>query len=309
MKQLTITSKFTNRETESFNLYLKDIYSLDILTPEEETVLAIKANNGDKEAKDELVRRNLRFVVSVAKQYANANNPLGDLVNEGNIGLIIAAGKFKPEMGWKFISYAVWWITKIILEHLEQHGRMVRLPANKINVISKLEKKLNKLEQKVGHSVTIDELVDEAISELVTEGMSSDEQEKAIDKLKDEYYLLDSLTAYSIDSLDREIGGGDDSGHTTVADMILDETTFKQTDHLIIDANIKTEVSRIIDTLKPRDKRVMVALYGLDGNTPMTLKEIGDEVGVTREMIRQIKEKTLKTLKIKLANSSIRSCQ
>ena len=142
MKQLVITNRITSRETESFNLYLKDIYSLEVLTPSEETALAIRVNAGDIKAKDELIRRNLRFVITVAKQYANSSNPLEDLVNEGNIGLIMAAEKFKPEMGWKFISYAVWWIQKLICEHLAKHGRMVRLPANKINSLSKLDKKI-----------------------------------------------------------------------------------------------------------------------------------------------------------------------
>lgn len=292
MKQFTITNRITNRETESFNLYLKDINSIDVLTPAEETALAIKSNNGDKDAKDELVRRNLRFVISVAKQYANASNPLPDLVNEGNIGLIIAADKFKADMGWKFISYAVWWITKLILEHLAKHGRIVRLPANKINGLSKLDKKINALEQKLGRSVDIQEIIAEYGDEFSSEN----------------FEFLDVLNTYTMDSLDREIGGADEGGHTTVADLILDNSSFKPTDHLIIDTNIKSEVGRIIETLKPRDKRIMIALYGLDGNTPMTLKEVGDEHNISREMVRQIKEKMLSTLKAKLKNNSIISC-
>jgi RNA polymerase primary sigma factor len=291
MKQLTITSKLTNRESDSFNLYLKDIYDLDVLTPAEELVLAEKAATGDKKAKDELVRRNLRFVVTVAKQLATQQVPLEDLINEGNIGLIIAADRFKPEMGWRFLSYAVWWIRKIMYEHISKYGKMVRLPANKINGLSKLDKKIHELEQKLGRPVDINEVIAEYGEDFVS----------------DKIGFLNILNTYSMDSLDREIGGDDSNGHTTLADLISDETNSKPTDHLIVNANLKTEIGRIIETLKPREQIIITALYGLDGNSPMTLKEIGDTVGVTRESIRQIKEKILKNLKVKLKNSSIRS--
>lgn len=291
MKQLTITSKLTNRESDSFNLYLKDIYALDVLTSEEETLLAEKSANGDTKAKDELIRRNLRFVVTVAKQLATQNVPVEDLVNEGNIGLIMAADRFKPSMGWRFLSYAVWWIRKVMYEHITKHSKVVRLPANKITGLSKLDKKIHELEQKLGRPVDINEVITEFGEDFVT----------------DKVELLDMLNSYSMDSLDREIGGDDSNGHTTLSDLIIDETTFKSTDYLIIDANLKSEINRIIDILKPRDRRIMVALYGLDGETPMTLKEVGDEIGVTREMIRQIKVKVLADLKNKLKNSSIRS--
>lgn len=293
MKQLTITSKLTNRESDSFNLYLKDIYELDVLTPIEEAELATKASTGDKNSKDELVRRNLRFVVTVAKQLATQQIPVQDLVNEGNIGLIIAADKFKPEMGWRFLSYAVWWIRKIMYEHISKHGKMVRLPANKINGLSKLDKKVHELEQKLGRPVDIHEVIAEYGEDFVS------------DKLE----LLDVLNTYSMDSLDREIGGDDASGHSTLGDLIADETSFQSPDHLVINSDLKNEITRILDTLKTRDRRVIVAIYGLDGNTPMTLKEVGDEVGVTREMIRQIKEKVLAILKEKLKNSTIRTYQ
>lgn len=289
MKQLVITNRITVRDTESFNLYLKDIYTLTVLTPVEELALAVKASAGDQLAKNELVKRNLRFVVSVAKQYANSTNLLEDLVNEGNIGLIMAAERFEPGKGFRFISYAVWWIQKIICEHLAKHGRLVRLPANKLNGLSKLDKKINILEQKMGRNVDISEVIEEYSAEFDT----------------NEFEYLDVLSTYSVDSLDREIGG-DDGSHTTLSDMLSDTTTFRATDHLIIDSDVKSEVARIVNTLKPRDKRIMVALYGLDGQPAMTLKEVGDEIGVTREMIRQIKEKTLATLKNKLKNSSLK---
>lgn len=301
MKRLSITQRNTNRETDSFKQYLKDVAEIELLTPEEELICTEKASRGDEKAIKELTEKNLRFVISVAKQYVNQNNSIEDLVNEGNIGLMMAIKKFNPSMGFKFISYAVWWIQKIIMEHLSEHGRIVRLPANKINNLSKLDKQINKLEQQLGRSADISEIIDAFGSEVISQ------DEKQLETLQRDICLLENISLFSVDSLDREIS--DDSGsHTTLADLIADEST-KPTDYLVIDQNIKNEVISILNTLKPRDKRIMEALFGLTGNQPMTLKEIGDEVGITREMVRQIKEKTLKNLKQKLMNSTIRSCQ
>lgn len=290
MKQLSISSKLTNRENDSFNLYLRDIYDVAVLTQAEEAVLAVKAAAGDKKAKDELVCRNLRFVVTVAKQLATQQIPIEDLINEGNLGLIMAADKFKPEMGWRFLSYAVWWIRKVMYEHISKYGKMVRLPANKINGLSKLDKKIHELEQKLGRPVDISEVIAEFGEDFASDKIS----------------LLNELNSYTMDSLDRELGGDDSSTHTTLADLISDNNSYKPTDHLIVDSNLKSEIGRIINTLKPRDKRIMIALYGLDGGHPMTLKEVGDEIGVTREMIRQIKVTCLTKLKKQLKNSTIR---
>jgi len=298
MKQLTITTKLTNRENQSFNQYLKDIAEIEAFTPEEEAICAEKASYGDKQAIDELVLRNLRFVVSVAKHYATTQNPLEDLVNEGNIGLIIAAEKFKPEMGFKFISFGVWWIRKIIMEHLSKHGRLVRLPANKINSLSKLDKQINQLEQQFGRTVSIHEIIDEFGSELEMSNAS------AYNKFKDEYNLLDSLSYFSIDSLDRDISGDEGNG-TTLGETISDESTFKSADQELMSNDVKKQLNDVLDTLKPRDKNIMIALYGLDGNLPRTLNDIGMEIGITREMVRQIKEKSLLKLREKLENSKI----
>lgn len=292
MKQISIGNRITNRETESFKKYLKDVASIELLTPAEELICAEKASKGDQDAINEMIHRNLRFVISVAKQYANSNNRIEDLVNEGNIGLIMAVQHFKPSMGFKFISYAVWWIRKTIMEHISKHGKIVRLPANKINAMSKLDKKISLLEQRLGRTADISEILDEFGGEIN----------------KEEVSLLETLSNFSVDSLDREVSheGGDNS--ITLGELIADDSV-PLTDHLIVSQNIKMEVGSIISTLKPRDKRVMVALFGLDGNLPMTLKEVSDEIGVTREMIRQIREKNLKMLKDKLKNSSIRGCQ
>jgi len=306
MKQLVINARLTKRETLSFNQYLKDIADIEMLTPEQEILCTEKASRGDKKAIDELVRRNLRFVVSVAKQYATNQNPLEDLVNEGNIGLIIAAEKFKPEMGFKFISYAVWWIRKVIMEHLAKHGRLVRLPANKINSLSKLDKKVNQMEQKLGRNVSISEIIEEFEQELASDAKT--EGSASYKKMCEEYELLDILNDYSMDSLDREIGG-DEGGGTLLSDTISDTSTFKPADHDMISQDIKNELSKVLDVLKPRDRKIMIALYGLDGNMPRTLKDLGDEVGVTREMVRQIREKSLIKLKKKLELSALKDCQ
>jgi RNA polymerase primary sigma factor len=298
MKQLVITNRRTNREIHSFNQYLKDIAEIEVFTPQEEAICAEKASHGDKQAVDELVRRNLRFVVSVAKQYATAQNPLEDLVNEGNIGLIIAAKKFKPEMGFKFISYAVWWVRKIIMEHLSKHGRLVRLPANKINSLSKLDKQINQLEQKLGRNVSIHEIIEEFGSEF---GLSNKQTPK---KISDEYILLDMLNDFTMDSLDRDISGDEGNG-TTLAETISDDSIFKSADNGLLNEDIKKQLNEVLDTLKPRDRQVMVGLFGLDGNLPRTLNDIGDEIGVTREMVRQIRQKSLGLLKKKLETTNI----
>lgn len=296
MKQFVITSKVTNRENQSFNQYLKDISEIEVFSSKEEVICAEKASRGDKKAIDELVRRNLRFVVSVAKQYATTQNPLEDLVNEGNIGLIIAAEKFKPEMGFKFISYAVWWVRKIIMEHLSKHGRLVRLPANKINSLSKLDKQINELEQKLGRNVCIQEIIEEFGGDTDFDGKSTQK------KFKNEYMLLDTLNDYSMDSLDRDISG-DDKG-TTLAETISDDSMFKSADNELLTEDVRKQLNEVLDILKPRDRLVMVGLYGLDGCIPRTLNDIGDEIGVTREMVRQIRQKSLAILKKKLLNSS-----
>ena len=281
MRQFKIAQKYTNTENESFKQYLKDISTIPMFTPEEEKVCTEKSSKGDRKAIDELVRRNLRFVVSVAKQYATENVHLEDLVNEGNIGLVLAAEKFTPDMGYKFISYAVWWVRKIIMEHITKYSKLVRIPANKINNMSKLDKYVQELEQKAGRNVDINEVISEFGNDL------SD----------DEFMFLDVLSTYNMDSMDRTIGTDDGGGGSMLSDLISDDSTYKATDHLLYQQDVQSEIAASLDILKPRDKRVMEALFGLNGAVPMTLKEIGDEVGITREMARQIKEKSLKKLR------------
>lgn len=290
MKQLKISHKLTNRENESFKQYLKEVGDIEIFeTSEEEYAVAERASLGDRKAIDELVKRNLRFVISVAKQYAADDLPLEDLVNEGNIGLIMAAEKFTPTKGYKFISYAVWWIRKVILEHIAKHGKMVRIPANKLNSLSKLDKKIAELEQIKGRRVDVREVIEEFGNEIND----------------DDFVFLDVLSSYSMDSLDRQVGNEEGS---SLGELIADKS-FKPTDHLLSGSDLIAEINASLDVFKPRDKRIMEALYGLNGAAPMTLKEIGEEVGITREMARQVREKCLRKLRenprVKLAFSEL----
>lgn len=297
MKQLTISAKVTNRENQSFVQYLREVSEIKVLTPAEEIQLTLKTATGDKAAIDELVRRNLRFVVSVAKQYATPQNPLEDLVNEGNIGLMIAAERFDPSTGFKFISFAVWWIRKIIMEHLTKHGKLIRLPSNKINTINKLERQLNKLEQKLGRPVSIHEAIDDYGIDLSVIGNDIDL------KSSTEQEFINMLSTFNLDSLDRSLSSDFDNS-SSLGDTIVDDT-FVASDQLLINADIKAGLDEVMDALKPRDKKIMIGLFGLDGGIPRTLKDIGDEMGISREMVRQIREKSLLKLKKRLKGNEI----
>jgi RNA polymerase primary sigma factor len=278
MKALKINQKITNREISSFKQYLKEINEIPMLTPSEEAVLAEKAVNGNEAAAQELVVKNLRFVVSVAKQYATDKISLEDLVNEGNIGLIQSVSRFDPTKGYKFISFAVWRVRKLIIEYVSNYGKTVRIPANRINELSKLNKYISSVEQKNCHKPDIEEV----IAEFSKEMSPSD------------FVLLDSLNNFSIDSLDREITS--DEGHgTSLSDLMSDEDD-NTTDYLLGNTDIKSEINVVLSILKPTNRKIMEMLFGLNGYQPMTLQEVGDEVGLTRERVRQIKEKYLKEM-------------
>jgi len=274
MRVLRVTERFTKIETNSFKQYLNDISKIKVLSPAEEGKLSLMIENGDKDAIDILVKHNLKFVISVAKQYSNQNVSLEDLVNEGNIGLIMAAHRYRVSTGFKFITYAVSWIRKMILEYLAKNGKLVRLPSNKINGLSKLNQHVCKLEQKLGRSVDISEVIEEYGSKFSEE----------------EILELESVAMLSFESLDNSMN--DDTGASNLYD-ILEDSSIKPTDYLIIDSDIKNQINNILQTLKPRDKNIIIDLFGLNGNIPLTLKEVGDKVGLTREMVRQIKIKSL----------------
>ena len=278
MRSIRISERITKRDNNSFKQYLNEIDGIDMFTPEEEVECAKRAYNGDRDAINEMVRRNLRFVVSVAKQYESANAPLEDLVNEGNIGLVMAAEKYNGSTGFKFITYAVFWIRKLILEYIAKNGRLVRLPANKINNLSKMNQQITELEQKHGRGVHLPELIDELGSIM------------SIDEIKE----LETISNTKFDSLDELIGDGDNK--FSLYEIISDDAC-KPSDHLLHESDFKKRLNKTLNKLKPRDKEIMVLLFGLDGSAPLTLKEVGEHVGLTREMVRQIREKTLKLLK------------
>ena len=278
MRQLKIAKQVTNRETASLDKYLQEIGRVDLITADEEVELARRIKAGDRVALERLTKANLRFVVSVSKQYQNQGLALPDLINEGNLGLIKAAERFDETRGFKFISYAVWWIRKIILEHIAKNGKMVRIPANKLNSLSKLDKKIAELEQMRGRRVDVQEVMEEFGNEIND----------------DDFMFLDVLSTYNMDSLDRQVGN--DDGGSVLGELIADNS-FKATDHLLNDSNLTDEIDAILTVLSVRDREVMECLFGLNGNSPMTLKEVGDRMGITRERARQIREKSLKLLR------------
>lgn len=278
MKQLTIVSKITNRTDNQLNNYFREIAKYPKFTPEEEAECAEKAHKGDKAALEQLIKRNLRFVVSVAKQYNDYGVPLGDLINEGNFGLIKAANRFEPNMGFKFISYAVWWIRKHITEHLTNYSRTVRIPANKINSLARINKKFDLLEQKLSRTPDIEEMKLEYGNTLDANEIKS----------------FECLDIMNMESLDRNIS---DEGDASLSDIITDSSHYTATDKLVNDSDIIKQVNRMLNTLKPKEKDILIALFGLDGQQPMTLNEVGEIHGVTRESIRLTKEKALTKLR------------
>lgn len=278
MKSIRVTNRITKRENQSFKQYLSEISEIKMFTPEEEADCARRASNGDASAIDEMVKRNLRFVVSVAKQYENPTASLEDLVNEGNVGLIMAAQQYKVDTGFKFITYAVFWIRKYIMEYMAKNSRLVRLPSNKINSLNKYNQKVSELEQRIGGDVHFFDIVDNLESTMS----------------EDEIKELEGISTMHFDSLDEYIGDGDSK--SSLYELISDES-IKPSDHLILLGDLRAQIQKSLNKLKPRDKKIMIHLFGLDGSNPLTLKEVGEEVGLTREMVRQIKEKSLLLIK------------
>ena len=276
MRKINISSKYTVFDSEAFGLYLNDISKLPLLTPMQEQECAEKAAAGDKVAEDLLISCNLRFVISVAKIYVDDHCKLEDLVNEGNEGLIHAARRFNPDKGYKFISYAVWWIRRNIVEFKNNHSRIIRVPSNKINLVNKLKEETNKFEVEFNREPS-----DIEIFEIFNGDINED-------KLREIF----EITHTSVKSLDFEI----DADGTSFQDVLAD-TTGKDTDHLLCDSDKTLQISNMLDVLNPTQRRVMVLSYGLDGDHPMTLNEIGCELGVSRERIRQLKDECLGILK------------
>lgn len=288
MKSLTITSLLTKIETDSFRQYLNEVSMIKPLTKDEELSLLERLNDGDNSAKDELIIRNLRFVISVAKKYQTNNVNLEDLVNEGNIGLIIATQKYDVNSGFKFISYAVWWVRKYIIEYLNNDAKMIRLPNNKVDYLTKIHKRINKLEQKNGYSSSFGEV-------LSTDTMEIDGG-KTMSELIYEYETMSNIYNNSVDSLNKELFNSD-SESSTIEDTLTDTTIFKETDNSLIVESQRQNIMFALNKLKERDKKVMILLFGLSGNTSMNLKEVAKEVDLSSEMVRLIRDKSLQKLK------------
>ncbi|HPD96019.1 MAG: sigma-70 family RNA polymerase sigma factor [Bacteroidales bacterium] len=274
MRQLKIIKQVTNREAVSLDKYLHEIGKVDLLTADEEVTLARKLKEGDQGALAKLVKANLRFVVSVAKQYQNQGLSLPDLINEGNVGLIKAAQRFDETRGFKFISYAVWWIRQSILQALAEQARIVKLPLNKIGSINKVNRALTELEQKFEREPTIDEL--------------SQALELAPEDIKE---ALRSNGRHI--SMDAPITQDDDG---SMYDVILSPDS-PMPDRGLLNESLRREIERALSTLSPREANIIRMYFGLNGKHPHTLEEIGEELDLTRERVRQIKEKALKRLK------------
>lgn len=275
MRQLKITKQITNRETASLDMYLQDIGRVELITADEEVVLAQKIKQGDQRALDKLVKANLRFVVSVSKQYQNQGMSLPDLINEGNLGLIKAAQRFDETRGFKFISYAVWWIRQSILQSLAEQSRIVRLPLNKIGAINKINKTLSKLEQDLEREPSYDE-----IGELL-DMLPKDIQ----DTMRNNNRHV---------SMDAPLNMNEDAG--SMYDLMTNEASLSP-DKELLGESLQHEIFRALSTLTERESDVVRLFFGLSGSHPHSLEEIGEKFDLTRERVRQIKEKAVRRLK------------
>ncbi|MPL94242.1 RNA polymerase sigma factor SigA [bioreactor metagenome] len=274
MRQLKITKSITNRESASLDKYLQEIGREDLITVEEEVELAQRIRNGDRIALEKLTRANLRFVVSVAKQYQNQGLSLPDLINEGNLGLIKAAEKFDETRGFKFISYAVWWIRQSILQALAEQSRIVRLPLNQVGSLNKINKAFSKFEQENERRPSAEELAEQLDVPV----------EKIADTMK--------VSGRHI-SVDAPFVEGEDNSLLDV--MINDDSP--NADRVLINESLSKEIERVLaHALSDRERDIVKKFFGL-GVPEMTLEEIGDEFGLTRERVRQIKEKAIRKLK------------
>ena len=274
MRQLKITTQVTNRETASLDKYLQEIGKVELISAEEEVELAQRIKQGDKIALEKLTKANLRFVVSVAKQYQNQGLSLPDLINEGNLGLIKAAQRFDETRGFKFISYAVWWIRQSILQALAEQSRIVRLPLNKIGSINKINKTYAKLEQEFEREPNAEEIAE--VLEI-TEAEVKESMKNAGRHI----------------SMDAPLVQDEDN---TMYDVLKSEEAPTPETELLYES-LRKEIDRAISTLTQREQDVVRLYFGLNGSHPMTLEEIGEKFDLTRERVRQIKEKAIRRLK------------
>ena len=283
MRQLKISKSFTNRESASLDKYLQEIGHEELLSVEEEVELAQKIKKGDRRALERLTRANLRFVVSVAKQYQNQGLSLPDLINEGNLGLIKAAEKFDETRGFKFISYAVWWIRQSILQAIAEQSRIVRLPLNQVGSVNKINRELNKFEQEHERRPSVDEIADRI-------DLPEDKIEEAM-KANNRHVSMDAPF----------VDGEDNS----LLDVLADNN-MPMADKALVQESLRKEIDRAIELLNDREQKVVRAFFGI-GSPEMTLEEIGDKYNLTRERVRQIKEKAIRRLRHNTKNKLLKT--
>ena len=283
MRQLKITKSITNRESESLEKYLQEIGREELLSTDEEVELAQRIRKGDRKALDKLTKSNLRFVVSVAKQYQNQGLSLPDLINEGNMGLIKAAERFDETRGFKFISYAVWWIRQSILQALAEQSRIVRLPLNQVGAVTKINRLLNKFEQENERHPSVDEI------------------EERIDLPKDKIDEAMSINTHQV-SMDAPFSEGDEN---SLLDVLINDDS-PMADRQLVMESLKTEINSMLNILNNRERNIIESFFGI--NQPeLTLEEIGEKYGLTRERVRQIKEKAIKRLRDCTQNKILKS--
>jgi RNA polymerase primary sigma factor len=275
MRQLKITKSITNRESQSLEKYLQEIGKVELIAPEEEVALALKIKQGDQKALDRLTKANLRFVVSVAKQYQNQGLTLPDLINEGNLGLIKAAQRFDETRGFKFISYAVWWIRQSILQALAEQSRIVRLPLNKVGLTNRISKAYQLLEQEFEREPTAEELAD--LLEISSEEVAT---------------TLMMATRHI--SVDCPLSDGEEN---TLIDVLVNDNADRTDERLVHHESLKLEIDRSLRALTERQKNVICFFYGIGVDHPLSLEDIGERYSLTRERVRQIKDKAITKLR------------
>lgn len=275
MRQLKITKSITNRESQSLEKYLQEIGKVELISPEEEVKLAILIKKGDQLALEKLTKANLRFVVSVAKQYQNQGLTLPDLINEGNLGLIKAAQRFDETRGFKFISYAVWWIRQSILQALAEQSRIVRLPLNKVGLTNRISKAYSQLEQEFEREPTPEELA------------------FLLDIDAEEIAATLGVAARHV-SMDQPLADGEDS---TLIDVLVNKDAKSTDDELAVKDSLNTEIERSLSTLTERQKEVVRYFFGIGIDHPLSLEDIGERFSLTRERVRQIKDKAINKLR------------
>jgi RNA polymerase primary sigma factor len=285
MRQLKITKSITNRESQSLEKYLQEIGKVELIGPEEEVKLAVRIRQGDQKALEKLTKANLRFVVSVAKQYQNQGLSLPDLINEGNLGLIKAAQRFDETRGFKFISYAVWWIRQSILQSLAEQSRIVRLPLNKVGLTNRIQKAYSQLEQEFEREPSSEEL-----AELLN--IDIEEVSSSI-----------GITARHV-SVDTPLSEGEES---TLIDVLENPNAERAEKNLEYDQSLKEEIERSLKSLTERQKEVICFFFGIGTDHPMSLEDIGQRFNLTRERVRQIKDKAITKLRTNTRSESLKT--